>query len=84
MVYNSIPPYPQTPLSLLAYSDSDLGSDTATHRRRSVSGTIIILSGEALLYSTKFKKLLRFPVQRLNLPVHPMRVNMHYYTFDLY
>ena len=54
MVNNSIPVYPQTPLLLLAYSDSDWGSDT-THRR-SVSGTIIILSGAAVLYSTKFQK----------------------------
>ena len=53
-VHNSIPAYPQTPLSLLAYSDSDWGSET-THRR-SVSGTIIILSGAAVLYSTKFQK----------------------------
>ena len=41
-------------MSLLAYSDSDWGSDT-THRR-SVSGTIILLSGAAVLYSTKFQK----------------------------
>jgi hypothetical protein len=54
LLHNSIPVYPQPPLSLLAYSDSDWGSDT-THRR-SVSGTIIILSGAAVLYSTKFQK----------------------------
>ena len=41
-------------MSLLAYSDSDWGSDTA--HRRSVSGTIILLSGAAVLYSTKFQK----------------------------
>jgi hypothetical protein len=44
----------QPPMSLLAYSDSDWGSDT-THRR-SVSGTIILLAGAAVLDSTKFQK----------------------------
>ena len=39
---------------LLAYSDSDWGSD-ASHRR-SVTGTIILLSGAAVLYSTKYQK----------------------------
>jgi hypothetical protein len=51
---NRIPTYPQPPLSLLAYSDSDWGSDTA--HRRSVSGTIILLSGAAVLFSTKYQK----------------------------
>jgi hypothetical protein len=41
-------------MSLSVYSDSDWGSDT-THRH-SVSGTIILLSGAAVLYSTKFQK----------------------------
>ncbi|KAI2502314.1 hypothetical protein MHU86_12118 [Fragilaria crotonensis] len=42
------------PNRLLAYSDSDWGSD-ASHRR-SVTGTIILLSGAAVLYSTKYQK----------------------------
>ena len=49
---NQLSVYKQPPMSLLAYSDSDWGRDT-THRR-SVSGTIILLSGAAVLYSTKF------------------------------
>jgi hypothetical protein len=54
-IQNSLlPVYPQPPLSLLAYSDSDWGSDTS--HRRSVSGTIIILSDAAVLYSTIFQK----------------------------
>ena len=40
--------------TILAYSDSDWGSDT-THRR-SVTGTIILLAGAAVLYSTKYQK----------------------------
>ena len=56
LIHNRLPAsYPQPwPLSLLAYSDSDWGSDTS--HRRSVSSTIIILSGAAVLYSTKFQK----------------------------
>jgi hypothetical protein len=42
------------PTRLLAYSDSDWGSD-ASHQR-SVTGTIILLSGAAVLYSTKYQK----------------------------
>ena len=52
--HNRLSPHPQTPLSLLAYSDSDWGSDTS--HRRSVSGTIILLSGAAVLFSTKYQK----------------------------
>ena len=51
---NRLPLYQQPPLSLLAYSDSDWGSDIS--HRHSVSGTIILLSGAAVLYSTKFQK----------------------------
>ena len=40
--------------TILAYSDSDWGFDT-THRR-SVTGTIILLAGAAVLYSTKYQK----------------------------
>ena len=43
-----------TPNTLLACSDSDWGSD-ASHRR-SVTGTVILLSGAAVLYSTKYQK----------------------------
>ena len=43
-----------SPAKLLSYSDSDWGSD-ASHRR-SVTGTIILLSGAAVLYSTKYQK----------------------------
>ena len=50
-------PAPTTvPRELLAYSDSDWGSD-ALHRR-SVTGSIIMLSGAAVLYTTKYQKAL--------------------------
>ncbi len=43
-----------TPTRLLAYSDANWGSDAAY--RRSVTGIIILLSGAAVLYSTKYQK----------------------------
>jgi Reverse transcriptase (RNA-dependent DNA polymerase) len=43
-----------TPTELFAYTDSDWGSDT-THRR-SVSGMIILLSGAAVIYKTRYQK----------------------------
>jgi Reverse transcriptase (RNA-dependent DNA polymerase) len=43
-----------TPTTLLAYSDSDWGSDSS--HRRSVTGTIILLSGAAVIYTTKYQK----------------------------
>ena len=43
-----------TPTNLFAYTDSDWGSDT-THRR-SVSGMIILLSGVAVIYKTRYQK----------------------------
>jgi Reverse transcriptase (RNA-dependent DNA polymerase) len=52
--HNRLPVHQQPPLSLLAYSDSDWGSDVS--HRRSVSGTVILLSGAAVLYGTKFQK----------------------------
>ena len=42
------------PTTLLAYSDSDWGSDSS--HRRSVTGTIILLSGTAVIYTTKYQK----------------------------
>ena len=50
-----LPCPPTIPRELLAYSDSDWGSD-ASHRR-SVTGSIILLSGAAVLYyTTKYQK----------------------------
>ena len=42
------------PTELFAYTDSDWGSDT-THRR-SVSGMVILLSGAAVIYKTRYQK----------------------------
>jgi hypothetical protein len=49
--HNRLPVHPQPPQSLLAYSDSDWGM-----HRKSVSGTIILLSGAAVLFHAKFQK----------------------------
>ncbi|KAI2512018.1 hypothetical protein MHU86_2306 [Fragilaria crotonensis] len=53
-LHNRLPVHPQSPILLLAYSNSDWGSDTS--HRRSVSGTIILLSGPTVLFSTKYQK----------------------------
>ena len=48
-------PSPQvTANKILAYCDSDWGSDTS--HRRSVSGMIILLSGAAVIYKTRYQK----------------------------
>ena len=52
--HDRIPTPTITASSLLAYSDSDWGSD-ASHCR-SVTGTIILLSGAAVLYTTRYQK----------------------------
>ena len=39
---------------ILAYTDSDWGSDTS--HRRSVSGMVVLLSGGAVVYKTRYQK----------------------------
>jgi hypothetical protein len=51
---NALPPFQSDPARPIAFSDSDWGSDFS--HRRSISGMIIMLSGAAIIYKTKYQK----------------------------
>ena len=51
-VHNALQPLPTLPHVPLGFSDSDWGSDFSD--RRSISGMIIIMSGAAVIYKTKY------------------------------
>lgn len=51
---NALTPIPSIAMTPIGYSDSDWGSDVS--HRRSVSGMVIMLSGAAVVYKTKFQQ----------------------------
>jgi hypothetical protein len=52
--HNALNPLPTIPHFPLAFSDSDWGSDFS--HRRSISGMIIIMSGAAVIYKTRYQR----------------------------
>ena len=52
--HNALTPWTSTPQIPLAFSDSDWGSDFS--HRRSISGMIIIMSGAAFIYKTRYQR----------------------------
>ena len=53
-MHNALTPLPSYPTRLVGYTDSDWGSDFS--HRRSVSGMILMLSGAAIIYKTKYER----------------------------